>query len=216
MRASRQAIAGAVIAGILALLAWGAAGCGRDDDGADEVAAPIRVSQPSARPSGLAEPAAEPEEPAEPEPSPEAAVEETEPPAPTERPTEPTEEDVPVELTGDVPDEPAEVAETIVTGTITLVSKVPEPGTAPYRECLTYLKYSVDSVESGEYEERELLAVFWGMRDNKLEPAASFEEGQRHRLTIVPFDDKPDLTRIMAADDTDEYELVAYWVESYE
>ena len=110
------------------------------------------------------------------------------------------------------PVKPAGPAPLIVTGQVVKVSNVPEPGTAPYTECLTYLKYKVLSVESGEYKPGELLAVYWGMRKNKLMPAAKFGTGQTHKMTLEPFSKHPELQRVMEADDTEEYGLEPYWV----
>jgi len=82
----------------------------------------------------------------------------------------------------------------------------------PYADCVTFIKYRVESVESGQYDADELLAVFWGMRDAELQPAARFAAGQRHTLTIQPFSECSDLARVMRADDTNEYALTPYWV----
>lgn len=103
----------------------------------------------------------------------------------------------------------------MVIGRITLVSHVPDPSEVPYTECLTMIKYTVESVASGSYAEKELLAAFWGMRDAKLQPAAKFQVGQRHRLVIEPLADHPDLQRAMQADDTNEFALAPQWVVSY-
>lgn len=103
----------------------------------------------------------------------------------------------------------------MVVGKITAVSNVPDPSTVPYKDCVTFIKYDVQSVESGDYDGDELLAVFWGMRDAKLQPAAKFSAGDRHRLTIQPFSERQDLARVMQADDTNEFSLTPYWVISY-
>ena len=103
-------------------------------------------------------------------------------------------------------------ASLVITGKVVKVSAVPQPGAAPYTQCLTYIKYQVLSVDSGHYEGKELLAVYWGMRDNKLMPAAAFKVGEVHKMKLEPFSRHPELQRVMAADDTDEYELTPYWV----
>ncbi len=100
----------------------------------------------------------------------------------------------------------------MVTGRITVASHVPAPSEVPYTECLTFIKYTVEEVQSGEYAEGELLAVYWGMRDSKLQPAAKFTPGQRHVLTIEPLSEHPELSRVMQADDTNEYSLTPQWV----
>ena len=105
---------------------------------------------------------------------------------------------------------------TVVVGSIKIASQVPDPCEVPYDTCVTFVKYGVQSVESGQYDGDELLAVFWGMKDGELMPASRFAEGQRHRLRIQPFSQRPELTRVMQADDTGEYALTPYWVISYE
>ncbi len=104
---------------------------------------------------------------------------------------------------------------TVVIGTIELVSKIPDPSTLPYDTCVTFIKYKVNKVVSGSYDGDSLLAVFWGLRKGKLQPAASFRVGQTHRLTIEPFSEHEELARVMQADDTNEYSLTPYWVVSY-
>ncbi len=103
----------------------------------------------------------------------------------------------------------------MVKGTIQVVSNIPDPSTLPYDTCVTFIKYEVSEVVSGTYEGDELLAVFWGLRQGKLQPAASFRVGQSHRLTIEPFSEHEELARVMQADDTNEYSLRPYWVVSY-
>lgn len=105
--------------------------------------------------------------------------------------------------------------QTVVVGRITLASQVPDPSEVLYSTCLTFVKYAVEQVQSGDYGEEELLAAFWGMRDDKLQPAARFKPGQRHRLTLEPLSDHPELLREMQADDTDDYALTPYWVIEY-
>lgn len=119
---------------------------------------------------------------------------------------------VPPAASAEAKAEPAGEAPLGVTGKVLKVSAVPQPGAAPYTECLTYIKYKVLSVDSGRYPGKELLAVYWGMRDNELMPAARFEVGEVHRMKLEPFSEHPELQRVMAADDTDEYELTPYWV----
>ena len=92
---------------------------------------------------------------------------------------------------------------------------MPEASEVPYTECLTFIKYDVEQVQSGKYAEDELLAVYWGMRDRKRQPAADFSPGQRHTLTIEPLADHPELSRVMQADDTNEYTLKPQWVVKY-
>ncbi len=110
---------------------------------------------------------------------------------------------------------PAADEDTVVIGRVSLVSHVPEASEVPYTECLVMVKYTVESVESGSYDDSELLAAFWGMRKGELQPAAKFRVGQRHRLVIEPLTNHPELQRVMQADDTNEYSLTPQWVIHY-
>lgn len=147
---------------------------------------------------------AAPPSPAKASPATKAAPAKTTPPPTKSQPARPK------------PTAPAAKSEgTVVVGTIEVVSKIPDPSTLPYDTCVTFIKYRVKQVVSGAYDGESLLAVFWGLRDGKLQPAARFRVGQSHRLTIEPFSEHEELARVMQADDTGEYSLTPYWVVSY-
>ena len=154
---------------------------------------------------------AEPSEPAA-EPEPETTVPEGAATPPEEQPRA---EQETLRPETDAPTEPEEPGRTALVGEITLASHVPDPSTVPYKDCVTFVKYRVDSLEAGEYQGEQLLAVFWGMKDARLQPAARFSAGQKHRLTIEPFAERNELARVMQADDTNEYTLTPYWVTEY-
>jgi alginate O-acetyltransferase complex protein AlgJ len=100
----------------------------------------------------------------------------------------------------------------VVMGEIIKTSNVPDPNRVAYSDCLTYIKYRVISVERGNYEDTELLAVFWGMKNSKLMPPANFQIGEKHRLSLDLFEDHQELSHIMQADDTEDYEHIPFWV----
>jgi len=133
-------------------------------------------------------------------------------PDPKPEPEWPAKPEVPTPAPEPKPEKPEG---TVVIGTVTVVSAVPDPATVPYKECVTFVKYKVDSVESGDYDGSEVLAVLWGMKEGKLKDAASFSPGQKHRLKIQPFSERKDLARIMQADDTNDYSSTPQWVVSY-
>jgi len=214
-------------------------GCGKKDQSVETVAVPRTETVPG--PAGPVEPTTSateetaepttPEAPAEPappapepapppEPLPEAqpAQPEVDVRASTEAapPPPPVEARKPQPAPAPTPEpEPKKDESAVVIGTVTVVSRVPDPSSVPYKDCVTYIKYKVESVESGEYDGAELVAVHWGMKEKKLQPAASFSPGQKHRLTIDPFSNHPKLARLQTADDTDDYTNTPYWVESY-
>jgi hypothetical protein len=100
----------------------------------------------------------------------------------------------------------------IVTGKVMLVSNVPDPSKVAYSDCLTYIKYRIISVEQGEYNDNEIIAVFLGMKKSKLMPAAKFQIGEKHRLILDPLNKHQELSHFMQADDTNDYERTPYWV----
>ena len=53
--------------------------------------------------------------------------------------------------------------------------------TVPYKDCLTYIKLRVDRVREGQYRDNQVIAVFWGMKDNIRQPAADYSGGGRFR-----------------------------------
>lgn len=106
---------------------------------------------------------------------------------------------------------PAAGAPLVVEVEVETPSKVPDPSSVPYKDALTFVRYRVVSVERGQYAPKEILAVHWGMKDGKLAPAAQYKEGDRLTLTLEPFSKHPELSRVMQADDTNEFELEPYW-----
>jgi hypothetical protein len=160
-----------------------------------------------------AAPEAPPPEPKPVQPKPEPAPAQAKPPPPVTKLPTPTATLSPAASAPAPPEQSRPgAAGTVVVGRITVASHVPDPSEVPYTECLTFIKYTVEEVQSGEYPESELLAVYWGMRDSKLQPAAKFAPGQRHALTIEPLSAHPELSRVMQADDTNEYALTPQWV----
>jgi alginate O-acetyltransferase complex protein AlgJ len=100
-----------------------------------------------------------------------------------------------------------------IVGTVVAASRVPQPRTVPYKDCLTYIKLRVDQVVEGNYGEGHLIAVFWGMRDNVLLPPAHYALGKRLRLQVVPFRQATgDLQAVRTADDLDDYDHPPYLV----
>lgn len=75
-------------------------------------------------------------------------------------------------------------------------------------------------MEKGSYDDEELLAVEWVMRDFKLTRAARYRPGDVHHLRLVPFEEKtekePALRKVKQLDDTEEYMLTPYWVVEME
>jgi len=100
-----------------------------------------------------------------------------------------------------------------VEGRVVATSHVPKPLSMPYKDCLTYLKIHVDRVVEGVYRDDILIAVFWGMKDNDLLPAAEYRSGQRLRLRAVPLRKAPlNLQSVRRVDDLDDLNHPPYFV----
>jgi hypothetical protein len=57
-----------------------------------------------------------------------------------------------------------------------------------------------------------MLAVLWGMRDNVRLPAASYAEGTRLKLKVVPLRKAPvNLQAVRSVDDLDDYDHPPYY-----
>lgn len=111
------------------------------------------------------------------------------------------------------PSRPTSAAPIVVEGTIVATSRVPQPFTVPYKDCLTYARVRVDRVVEGGYPDAPLIAVFWGMKDNVRQPAADYPEGMRLRLKVVPLRKAGvDLGSVRSADDLDDFEHQPYFV----
>jgi alginate O-acetyltransferase complex protein AlgJ len=105
------------------------------------------------------------------------------------------------------------LAALVLEGTIVAASRVRQPLTVPYKDCLTYLRLRVDRVVEGRYEDDHIIAVFWGMKDNVRLPAADYSTGKRLRLYVLPMRKAPvNLRTVRSADDLDDYEHSPYYV----
>jgi alginate O-acetyltransferase complex protein AlgJ len=113
---------------------------------------------------------------------------------------------------------PSAAAETLtIVGRVLKNSRVPEPHTAPYDDCVTFVLIQVENVESGSYADQQLLAVFWAMKDNEWLPAARYAPGDRLRLRLVLLRNASDDVRTaQRADDLDDYSHLPYFALSAE
>jgi alginate O-acetyltransferase complex protein AlgJ len=101
----------------------------------------------------------------------------------------------------------------VIEGTIEVTSKVPEPNTAPYPDCLTYLVMRVDKVVEGQYDQDRVLAVFWAMKKNVWLPPAKYTRGQRFRVKLIPMAQADEAVRSgQRADNTEDYTHRPYFV----
>jgi hypothetical protein len=116
------------------------------------------------------------------------------------------------------PPAPVEIAKTDLPGQLEMVarivkvSRVPQPGTAPYKDCLTYIKLEIERLVSGEYTAKEIVVGFKAMIDNVWLPAASYGPGDRIRLRLIPMNLAPrEIQNMQRADDLDDFTLQPYY-----
>jgi len=108
---------------------------------------------------------------------------------------------------------PVDAEPIVIEATVEATSRVPEPYTVPYKDCLTYVKVRVDHVTEGDYKDSHAIVVLWGMKDNILLPAAHYSPGHRMRVRMVPLRQATlDLRTVRSADDLDDYEHRPYFV----
>jgi hypothetical protein len=94
-------------------------------------------------------------------------------------------------------------------------SKVPAPGTAPYKDCLTYVKLRIERLESGRFQGSEVVGAFWAMKDDVWLPAASYTVGDRLRLTMIPIEQADRQTQtLQRADDLNDFTTKVFFVTS--
>jgi len=103
-----------------------------------------------------------------------------------------------------------------IVGQITKTSEVPRPTKAPYADCVSYIKLDVETSVRGDYDDSELLAIFFAMEKNKWLPPATFRTGDRLLLTLVPNRYKPErFDNMQIVDDTDDYTHIPFFVLEY-
>jgi alginate O-acetyltransferase complex protein AlgJ len=101
-----------------------------------------------------------------------------------------------------------------VEATVLATSRVPAPFSVPYKDCLTFIKVRIDRVESGACRHDQIIAAFWGLKDDRTQPAAGYAPGDRFRLTLVPLARAAERLRVVRyADDLNDYDHPTYFVE---
>jgi len=110
------------------------------------------------------------------------------------------------------------ISETVeVVGRIEAVSRVPSAAQiAPYRDVLTYVRYRVEKVVSGDYTYDRMVVVYWGMKNARRTDAARWRSGVRHRLKVDRFHAHPELEKVTQASDANDPGLVPYWAITWQ
>jgi len=98
-----------------------------------------------------------------------------------------------------------------VRATITKVSHVPTfTEIAPYKDALTYVRMSVDKIDTGTYPGRDILVVDFVIKDKKITPVAEWKPGQKKRLELERLDMHPEIENVYSSQDENDPELVPY------
>ena len=81
----------------------------------------------------------------------------------------------------------------VLEGTIVATSRVPQPFTVPYKDCLTYIEAEAWIGWWREaVKDDHMIAVFWGMKDNvRLTCGRLFRRGSGSGLNLVPMRKAP-------------------------
>jgi len=100
----------------------------------------------------------------------------------------------------------------IVHGRITAVSRMPEPGGSPYKDCLIIGKGSSTRGESGTLAKPAILVGLIAIEDEVWTEAARYRVGEELRLTLVPFSKVPARWKsAQRADDIEDYDSALFY-----
>ena len=75
-----------------------------------------------------------------------------------------------------------------VRGRIKAISRVPEPGSVPYRDAIVALHLTEVESLRGTAPRPEVVVYLWGLRDNRLTHAARYRSGQSLTLNLTPWE----------------------------
>jgi hypothetical protein len=104
----------------------------------------------------------------------------------------------------------------IVQGKVKSIARTPRPGSVPYKDAVTAIQLTNVKPVQGKMKQSTILVYVWGMRNNKLAPAASYRAGQTIKLSLKPWDKvegKYGRYQRMELDDEGALALDAFWGE---
>jgi hypothetical protein len=76
----------------------------------------------------------------------------------------------------------------VVKGIIKALTKPPRPGSVPYKDCVIALQLSGVKAARGKFSKKQIVVFVWGMRGNKLMPAAGWKPGRAVTLALQPWE----------------------------
>ncbi len=104
----------------------------------------------------------------------------------------------------------------VAAGKIKAITKAPRPGAGPYKDAVIAVHLTGARAVRGKLPGKELLVYVWGLRDNKLAPAASFKPGQAVTLSLQPWETAEDRYGGYNRRDFEDdalFDLPTYWGE---
>ena len=104
----------------------------------------------------------------------------------------------------------------VVQGKIKAIARTPRPGSVPYKDAVTAIHLIGVKPVKGKLAGSNILVYVWGMRANKLTPAAAYRPGQMVKLTLQPWEKvegKYSRYQRMELDDDNVLTLNTYWGE---
>lgn len=72
----------------------------------------------------------------------------------------------------------------VVQGKIKAIAKAPRPRSVPYKDAIISIHLVEVKPLQGKFSPKQTVVFVWGMRDNKLTPAASFKPGRVVKVAI--------------------------------
>ncbi|HUU69689.1 MAG TPA: hypothetical protein VM186_09200 [Planctomycetota bacterium] len=112
-----------------------------------------------------------------------------------------------------LPERTAEPGNTTISfiGAISKVSHVPTLAEiAPYDDALTYVRYRIQEMVTGDYAGKEIIVAHYVIKDKKETDAAKWQPGHKQLLTVDRLDAHPKLEELPAADEANDLGLVPY------
>ena len=106
----------------------------------------------------------------------------------------------------------------VAQGKIKTLTRSPRPGAVPYKDAVIAIHLiGAKALRGGKLSGSSVLVYVWGMKNNKLTPAASYRPGQTITLTLQPWEkaeDKYGGYNRVDLEDEDVLALPTYWGEA--
>lgn len=76
----------------------------------------------------------------------------------------------------------------VVQGIIKALTRPPRPGSVPYKDAVIALHLTGVKAVKGKFSRKQIVVFMWGMRGNKLMPAAWWKPGRVVTLALQPWE----------------------------